>query len=1736
MIKRGRTGFRTGTTMRDQLTSILQQILSSNARARKQQIVVALAAVVVFVTTYMLILPAISVERDKADEVGIKTETVQEQNEADASEEEEEEAASESAETAEPEKVKTDSAESITVTPADRDEKKTAEYTKKVEETLKEKSLTLSASQFYDVEFESGKTEEVEIELKHPLDVPDKAEIAVVCLGSDKAVQIKEIKTNKNSKGEVTSVSYRQKEAGVACVCIVTSDEAESEDDLPENNEQDKNPVAEEPAVADKAEESEEPQETDKAEKVGEPASEDASGEDVKEEAEVEQKTRSFSGSAGDVKVSVIAPEDAFPENTEMTVTPVAAEDILKTVENTINGNVTALKAVDITFYSEGRKVQPAKPIRVSLISGAVPALENPMVVHIRENGRGELIESAEADHKKMTFEADSFSVYAVVDGNTGDEARATVNFYGKDQNTPIATVYVKNSDDAEHLVDIVYDPGAGYLADGELFKGWSIDNPEYTAEQETKTIEDVRTYLEGLSITEGMEVNIYAMIFRAYNVQFKDEDGVTIHSETLINKTGEPITYNINTLYTPKSQDEAFQGWIPTTGSDKINPQKTIYQNGEEVKISGNVIFSPDAPSGYWLVFRENGSGVSYTAPQFIKSGDTPTEPPAPSRPGYEFGGWYTEPECTNEFDFTQELTARTTVYAKWTANPQATYTVIVWKQSVVDDYNAASDDKTYDFAFSKTLTVDSNTPVSALDLSAYTGLDGGSINVDGTTHSFYGFKYDTDKGIVANDTKVQPNGTTVVNIYYDREVVTYDFHVYDYTYTESSSTWSGNYYIPDGNGGYTEVYLYRNNGRWYRNRYITWGGWQYTDEYTGPVYTSSYYQSWHVRETFTGLYGQRLQKYGYTWPTDYRWFISNSQNETNFVSIKDMFEESANRNPSDEFHTDFYGRSSNFNTSVRHYLQNEDESWPATASYTIPTGIGNGMTFRTFSGFTASQFRIRLPNYVNSYRIGTSYDNNGNLVWTDWLDYGTAVDFDGNEWYRNGVYYATAGGIDFRYTRNKYNLTYMVGKVVVGDDGSHPVDEDKNPIPDPISGELNMVTGINYEASLASYAEGGDNYYEPDPQAGYYFAGWYIDSTCTTPADFENATMPLNGTIVYGKWVQKQYRVFMHPNVPVSDTSLDWGGQSMCFRVNDGEHIAGGNPIYGTRDDYELIGWYTDEACTKPFNFAAYVLNETTVKTDYDQTQSTEINDYGNPASAKNSDSENNRYWITKKLDLYAKWRAKLEGAKGINVVYNANGGSNAPTDLLQYLDSAQAVAGAASTPADPEEEHFLYWVVQTWDASQNKYVDTNVHAYPGDIFEVLKANAKRIDNPEWTGPNDVEHDQYIYTVQLRAEYGPVDEPTPTHITWYDNFTENPTSPDNYVTDNNLQINQAVDIEPPFRREGYRFLGWARVDTTDESGNPLPDYKLEPRNLDEDDLFLKYEDGLFKAEVNGTWTVVSQVAADEVYPYHDLYAVWTRAYPVTVIKHVEGADISTEFTFTPDFRKVIDSPYHTAFTLTGASGMNTKVFEDVPENSTFTIMEAEDEDFVTTVKYTVEGETTEHVVENGEEITVTGPITVEFTNTGKTYPVTVLKTDETTDAALPDAKFALTKKNDSDIYVVFATESSPDGIYYTNSDGEIELNLPAGDYQLREQEPPAGYIITNSIVQFTVAHDGTISVTSGDNASVDDTTLKIKNKAGTPLPHTGGPGNAGMTAIGLLLLLGGAVGLFLRRRIQEQ
>ncbi len=144
------------------------------------------------------------------------------------------------------------------------------------------------------------------------------------------------------------------------------------------------------------------------------------------------------------------------------------------------------------------------------------------------------------------------------------------------------------------------------------------------------------------------------------------DEDGKSI--TLYANWTDKNIT-----LPTPEKEGHIFSGWYkdPTF----TNP---IGGGGIEIKHTyTGPIYAKWTVNPYSVIFDAQGHGTA-PAPRIINYGEKIQKPEDLSCDGYVFGGWYTDPECENEYDFDDPISHQITLYAKWTQIPYTiTYTL---------------------------------------------------------------------------------------------------------------------------------------------------------------------------------------------------------------------------------------------------------------------------------------------------------------------------------------------------------------------------------------------------------------------------------------------------------------------------------------------------------------------------------------------------------------------------------------------------------------------------------------------------------------------------------------------------------------------------------------------------------------------------------------------------------------------------------------------------------------------------------------------------------------------------------------------------------------------------------------------------------------------------------------------------------------------------------------------------
>ncbi|MBR0341211.1 MAG: InlB B-repeat-containing protein, partial [Oscillospiraceae bacterium] len=1037
-------------------------------------------------------------------------------------------------------------------------------------------------------------------------------------------------------------------------------------------------------------------------------------------------------------------------------------------------------------------------------------------------------------------------------------------------------------------------------LDEGVIFKGWTT-NPDYSVADAANALDigEVRTEVSGMlpPDSDGDEIIYYAMLYKKYTVTYLDTKEAAIHQDSILYRadaTGNDLKqdYVVSWNYTPEDDTHDFEGWFVNEGGNNIegfdasaNEGKgTLYEYEQDITISGDVTFSVFAPEGHWLVFDENGKGATYNAPQFVKAGENTRAPSLDMvRNGYTFGGWYyfpnndaPEPDATTKevdltnatlFSFGGTLSERTTIYAKWTPITDAAYTVIIWKQNLAGNG--------YDF-------------VEAVPKNGRVGTTPNAVRNNGSVD---GARYNGETGFSFNNTDqaskvIAPEGNTVVNVYYNRNSYTWTFQ--DYTYTQNTRGeyvyWPGGYYRT---GTYNYTYYYYPEGYYSRDNYNG------TDEDTYGVGPSPVY---NVSNNATVTYYTKNTNGTYSSHTYTAHRYNRSSNRTTIKTITALY----GQNISDQFPI----------TGSNGITYDDGQRWTPVNTQIVTQTIVSQETMpagnATFYMNAGTKRPLKTMNYYVEALPGDT--NTVNYLGVDYVLYNTITarynrvtetedffDIDGfrkvtsNPEFVNGVALNDSdsdGTINLYYSRKVYSLNFMDGSYFDGN-GNRITTETS-------SGHIHDVGNIPYGSDLTSYNKNGADYYIPTAPEGYVFEGWYIDSACSAQSPFTFNTMPEGGITVYAKWRQIQYRVFLHPNAG-TDQSLDWGSdsQEMNFRVSYGGKVSAPT---GRRTGYNFIGWYLDKDCTKVFS-DSLVLNDSSVTTPYDkENHFTEgMNKWGTGAT---SNGDLDRFWITKEFNLYGKWSKVLEGADGINVVYSlrdpdAGTGSGSAVDNNVYVDNSNATAAAAVNA--PEGYRFAYWIVQ--DYENGAYVDTDTHVYAGGNFSVLEENAKKEGTGEYVKDKDDNYldangnittdpskyvEIHVYTVQLRAKYVRAEDAVPTHIYWYKNDgTAGPIHEDP-AEDQTLEINEGVGIQAAPERDGYDFVGWAKVN------EPSDPSTYAPEDVTGTMLLYYDEEHGFTSDAAHE-NAASQVAADEDSPIEALVAVWKEK-DVTIHYAVAG------------------------------------------------------------------------------------------------------------------------------------------------------------------------------------------------------------------------------------------------------
>ena len=677
--------------------------------------------------------------------------------------------------------------------------------------------------------------------------------------------------------------------------------------------------------------------ESQQSEQTSEPAAQET---ETNNEA-VSMPAQSFRATASNgVTVKVNAPEGALPAGSTMHVTAVSAKTAKNIASQTASHEVKDAVGVDITFRdSSGKETEPAAAVDVHMYLSSKLEGDSFTVSHKADSGNVSQV-SASASAGGASFSESSFSIYVISGEGEENIPVATYNFHDAN-GAVIDTQNVKTGD--------TLNKPSSPEKEGYKLVGWSTTKDASTPDFDG---------FGKVTVNKEETINVYPVFQEVHYVFFMD--GTDDSSRVSTTKEGvEGGKISTTDVKLPLESTKSVTGWY--TDKALTSPAGDTVTLGTK-----NIKLYPKIEEGHYLQFA-SGEGATYIAPQFVAANKGTKKPSDPKRPGYTFVGWSTEKNGTTaNFNFGDTISEDTTVYAVWKAKANTSYTVIYWKQSVEDSKNAKDSQKTYEYAGSDSRTGTTGSTVSP----SYTDRN----------KNYKGFKYNSSK---SQSVTVAGDGTTILNVYYDRELLTINFYgdQYKYVPTTSSYGWGTTYYGLV-NGQYVELqsswggsdWYYKSNGRYYR-----YNGTRYTRETTED------------KETFTGLYGQTLAQNGYTWPSQKDWYNSSKNNHLTFLDAF-IFDTLDEYGTSTEIN--LYGYDPRGNYTISHYKQNLDGSY----SYDDPANSTsvNGGTFyfsNKYNGFT-----------INSYSTnGTNWNN---------TSAGSSVKYDRN--------------LYVRYSRNSYKLTY--------------------------------------------------------------------------------------------------------------------------------------------------------------------------------------------------------------------------------------------------------------------------------------------------------------------------------------------------------------------------------------------------------------------------------------------------------------------------------------------------------------------------------------------------------------------------------------------------------------------------------------------------------------------------------------------------------------------------------------
>ena len=471
-----------------------------------------------------------------------------------------------------------------------------------------------------------------------------------------------------------------------------------------------------------------------------EPGTEAESETESESEKEIAMPEFYYNGVCNGIAVAIRAPEGVFPEGTKAVLAAPSAESLAAAAAAAAASGQDAsdLMGVDITFRYGGKEIQPTSAVEVSFRAAEIADADISNVYHVSDGGAVQEV-AASKSGASLGFTADSFSTWIFPTAG-GAVAPASI----LDPETSIAT-YVFNADgatvDTQYITsgDTLSEPAAP-VKEGHRFIGWYVG-------------ETPVTFGTVSTVSETAEIIVEARFEEVYYVFFHNPEGAVVATKEGI--AGAKITTSDVTFAV--GAEKSITGWYEASDySGSAVESVTLSDSNRDLYAK--------VENGFWVTYDSDGG--SYVAPEFYPAGETAELSAQPTKNGYSFEGWYDgNARVTN-------TTMSVSVKAKWKENSRADYRVIYWQQKVTDDKNATDAQKTYAYVATETKT----------------GKPGTTVNASSITKSYNGFTKNT---VNSKSVTIAADGSTIMNVYYDRVLCTVNYHVW------KQRGWSGEWNI---------------------------------------------------------------------------------------------------------------------------------------------------------------------------------------------------------------------------------------------------------------------------------------------------------------------------------------------------------------------------------------------------------------------------------------------------------------------------------------------------------------------------------------------------------------------------------------------------------------------------------------------------------------------------------------------------------------------------------------------------------------------------------------------------------------------------------------------------------------------------------------------------------------------------------------------------------------------------